>query len=834
MNYIDIDLFGGIVSNADPKDIREDISQKNINFDISKVGILKANDEYAIKFSSDEVVYDSLFYWVDFSNGDFQKIIWLRDNNGLYLSGSNYAFDYFQFRDVTDSSNNQLKLGEVVASTSIHKSHHHFNSDGNIVRIAAHSGTNPVQVQHVNLRDFWGYSQGTGGRWNSLKTATGSSSYVLTSSNSGYFMDIAYPRNNYIKGVFKRSEFASDIDEDFEVKIDSTSAKERGLERTDQSTTFKVADGAMAGNIAYDSATVNTSFYTHEYALALVYDGVQVGPLGNSTFTRLKTVKSQARSRPRAMAAKVSFEYNIATNDGNSSTIRSATYNPRVTGFNLYRSNSADNFLRTREKSALRRVGTYRIDRSESDMNRVSLNANQIKPLTYDEFVTLDSSRYSSTISSITSAYFKYYHDSTGDSELEEFSLGITSHDDTYGIYEVDVDTGANFVPDYYGSWAITQNSAAIGSGAGTIYNSGVKAIGGEMWILVPGNKTDGDGFYKNCIIQKQADATVIDCIVESYLHRHVNASGTSYYYHACRLTGDSLWASYKLSAGPADSYIYRTNEPIYWNWRTDNRDDSTNKTTYAEIFIYDVDPVTFEGHPYPNDKINHGYEVSHEFMGRRFVGDVTLNLGDADEEQRKNFVLYSEVGMPDVLPSANFLQITSDLGGRIIGFSDMGGDLLIFTTSSIHSLNMRGSSPDTWVLSTISNKVGCLATDSIIKIKDRIFFASEDSCYYLSAQGQLVPISEPINDMYTDLSITARRKTKTIYNQKKGILYWQFGSSDLVGGTNLVFLLHLLKGDVTWTSRAYGRLLDNMIEDFDNEPVFYNNSEILSNPLAR
>ncbi len=151
MKYIDIDLFGGIVSNADPKDIREDIAQKNINFDISKVGMLKANDEFSIVNSANEVVYKSLFYWTDFSNGDTQRIIHIRDNNSVYLSNSAYFFDFFLYQDVQVSANSNFVLGTVPQSTSIYKAMHHFNSDGNIVRIAAHSGTVPMQIQHIKV-----------------------------------------------------------------------------------------------------------------------------------------------------------------------------------------------------------------------------------------------------------------------------------------------------------------------------------------------------------------------------------------------------------------------------------------------------------------------------------------------------------------------------------------------------------------------------------------------------------------------------------------------------------------------------------------------------------
>ena len=842
MNYIDIDLFSGIVSNADSEDIRADVGQDNVNFDVSKSGLLKSNSEYKIALSLNDQAYDSIFYWIDFSNGDTQKIIFIDSNNNVRIANNVYAFDYFQFRDVTNSANNQLKIGVVGDHTSIHRTMHHFNSDGNLVRVIGSSSSDPKLIQHINSRDFFGYNQGTDRRWNSLKTATGSNSYSLSSTNSGYFMDIAYPRNNYIKGVFKRSEYANVIDEDFEIKIDSMAKKEY-LEKTiavfGQNTTAStiVADSSLVGNIGHESATVSTSFYTHEYALALIYDGVQVGPLSNSAFARLKTIDSQKRTHPRGMSARIDFRYNLGTNEGNTGTFEHATYNPRVTGFSLYRSASSDNYIKTKSKSAMRRIGNYRIDRSESDMKRVSISGSNIFVLDHTKIVTLDNSRYSSNITTITDQFFRYYWDNTGDEDLEEYALPIDSYDDTYGCYSLDVTTGS-FVPDYFGSFAITSAGGILGTNSGTIHNSGIKAIGGEMWIIIPGTKDDADGRFKNCIISEQSNtsATKFDCIVESYFGRHLKSDGTLVYYHACRLSGDALWKEFKNTnnTNNADVYIYETNEPIYWRVNIDNADDANNKTTFARIYIYDTDPITFEGHPYPNDRINHGYEVSHIFMGRRFVGDVTLYLGDPDQEQRKNFVLYSEVGMPDVLPSANFLQITSDLGGRIIGFSDIGGDLIIFTTNSIQSLNMRNSSPDSWVLSTLSNKVGCIASDSIIKIKDRIFFAGEDSCYYLSAQGQLVPISEPINDMYRELSDNSKRKTKTMYQSKKGILYWHFGPSAAVGGSFLVYELHLTRGDVTWTSRYYNRLTDNMVEDFNNDPAFFNSSTIISNPLAR
>ena len=146
----------------------------------------------------------------------------------------------------------------------------------------------------------------------------------------------------------------------------------------------------------------------------------------------------------------------------------------------------------------------------------------------------------------------------------------------------------------------------------------------------------------------------------------------------------------------------------------------------------------------------------------------------------------------------------------------------------------MRGSDPSSWTLSTVSNKIGCIASDSIIKVKDRVFFAGNDSCYYLSSTGQLVPISEPINDMYRGLSDEARQKTQTIYDADKGILYWQFGSSSTVDGSIFIFELHLIKGDVAWTKRTFNRPISLIAEDFNNKPAYLSSISRIDNPLAR
>ena len=835
MNYIDIDLFGGIVSNADSEDIRPDIGQDIVNFTLDKAGTLKYNKKYITAASFDDLLVSGVIYWTDFTFND-QKFILIvdSDNNNLLLLNSNYQKVEYKFIDLAGNTDS-FPIYNINAPTSAYKSMQSFLSTGGEVRISARNTNEPVLVQYISNRKFWGYLSDAD-NWFVQKKKLANNSIVYEDFDDGFFADISYPRMDYGRNRFMLSENSSDLDLTFEPQITATSSKDDDSFISESAISANTTDGSLVGNHFYESATSQTSFYVHEYAIAFVYDGNQIGPLSNSTYTRIATLDPHIRQRPRGMSSKIDFKMDLATMDGSTSTVRDWLQNPRITGIALYRAISAANYTRVKAKSALRRVGTYRIDRSQSDMKRVSISSSSIQRLGYNKMLTLDSARFSSAISDITSnTFFKFFWDSSGDSDTEEFTKSIGAYDDTYGIYTIGVSDKDDFIPDYLGQWAIVQSNTVLYSVFNTVHNSGIKAVGGEYWIVVPGNVSDGDGFYKNCIIseQTQTSTTKFDCIVESYLGRHVDGSGNESYYHALRLSGGSLWKEFKDN-GVGNVYIYRTNEPIWWFHSTHNRHDSTNKTKEASISIFDTDPISFEGHPYPEDKINHGYEVQHNFMGRRFVGNVVINLGDDDQETHENMVLFSEPGMLDVVPSTNFIQMQNEFGGEVTGFSDIGADLYIFTTNTINLLNMRGPDPSTWILNTISNKVGCIASASIIKVKDRIYFAGEDSCYSITHTGQLIPISEPINDFYRELTAAAKQKTKTIYDADKGIVFWNFGKSEEVGGSLYVYELHLNKGDVTWARRGFHKPITIMAEDFDSKPAFISATQRISNPLSR
>tara|TARA_Y100000592_G_scaffold55369_1_gene87118 strand:+ start:24551 stop:27103 length:2553 start_codon:yes stop_codon:yes gene_type:complete len=850
MKYIDIDLFGGIVSNADSEDIRPDLGQNLVNFKLDKAGSLRYNDNYQVLKQFDNELFTGIFYWTDFSQDDSRHIIVIKDtSNELLLLNTSYNKQFSNKQILSGNNTQNSRFFTINAANRAFKVMQSFLSSGRYIRILANREDEPVNLQFIDNRKFFGYWNINNVNWFTYQgDQSGNIIYLNTASK--HFADIAYPRMDYFRG---RNSYSNSVisNTGFEPIIDAIQSTKRV--ETNGSSSLRVDIGGsdtlvsasfMYGNHIHLSASTNTNRYAHEYNFALIYDGNQIGPLSESSaFTSLETIKENLlpRHKNRGLGCKLRINVNIAVKEG--SVVRETIWNPRITGIAIYRSVAPSNFQRMREKTTLRRIGTYRLDRSPTDMKRVTFTTSQLQVLDHTKVLPLDilNGRHPSSLSDPTTAYFKYFwtNDSNGDPNMT--SLSIDAYDDTHGFYTLSI-SSANFVPDLLSEWFITQNSAAIGSGAGTIFASGVRCIGGHAWIIVPADQSEGDGYYQNCVITDTDSGdrsinTVYDCIVESYMYKHKDASGNETFFHALRLSGDKLWRQIKTSGLSSINgvHIHRTNEPIYWDMLDISQSAHTNNNIVrGRLHIWDLSPVQFEGHPYPEDTINHSAEVQHSFMGRRFIGNVKINLGTEKEEEHKNMILFSEISMFDVIPSKNFIQIQDLQGGEVVGFSDMGGDLVIFQTRGVYILNMRSQDPATWVLSNVSNNIGCIASNSILKVKDRIFFAGEKSIYYLSSVGQLVPVSEPINDTYNSLPEAVKKKTSSVYEADKGIISWHFGANDLVNGSRYVYQLHIDKGDVTWSSRNIKQPLTRMSEDFDNNVVFFSNTQFLSNPYTR
>jgi len=862
MNNVDIDLFGGIVSNADSEDIRPDVGQDLINFSLDKSGMLSTSDPYKVRHTINDDLFDSFFYWTDFTQGDAQFILSVdKDTQKLQIYSFNYLLQKSNREDISGTTtNHSYNFYNFINNASNYRTMSNFHSTGRYVRISASNTASPIIVQYIKDRKFFGYQTALN-EWFVCKKDNQAGTVIYDSDDSQFFVDKSYPRMDYAKGKLLNTN--SLINRDFKPIINALSTEKIG-ETTDTNygtdssgIGYVITESLLAGLLAYEQNTKNRGVVQHEYNFALVYDGNQIGPLlEESAFTSVATLKNSTATDwyNRGNGVKMQIRLPVATMTADHSTPEEYAWNPRITGIAVYRAASSANYARLKSKSNLRRIGTYRLDRDETAMERVSVTGSTCRMLDYETFVPADiehhwqggeGNRNNISGNGVLNKYWYWFSngtDSNGDRESRSYY--IQTFDDVFGIYGIGAAVQSVMAGDYFGDWSINEYSG--NPDIQMVYNSGNRAAGGPLWIIIPGTEDDGDGYYNNCIIQDQSNENLYDVVVESYAYKHKSAEsawgeddGTEYFYHLCRLSGYSFWdkayRNFKTSATTIPNfYIYRTNEPVHFRTKTIRYGSDNRDRKFALLDIFDVNPAMFEAHPYADDKINHGYEVQHTFQGRRFIGDVIVNLGDSDEEKHKNMFLYSEIGQYDIIPSANFVQIQDIEGGRITGFSDMGGDLIIFQEKGVYALNMNSSDPSSWILSSVSNSVGCVATDSIVKIKDQIFFAGEDSIYYITPTHQLVPISEPINDKYRNLPIATKRKTAGVFVADEQTLYFLFGATSDPGGSTLCYCLNLSKGDITWTSRYINHVLSMMSQDFNGDPVFISNTERIDNPAAR
>ena len=204
---------------------------------------------------------------------------------------------------------------------------------------------------------------------------------------------------------------------------------------------------------------------------------------------------------------------------------------------------------------------------------------------------------------------------------------------------------------------------------------------------------------------------------------------------------------------------------------------------------------------------VNHKYS---QFLdGRNYVANV--KFPNANNETHNNWVIYSELNQPDVLPVSNYIEIQDSQGGEILGLSRMLGDLVIFMERGIYRLHTPSTDPGSWSLIESEENIGCVAPDSIIEVEGVLYFAGKDHIYGLDANFQAVPITKNIQDVWQGTS--SQESTKITYDPKLKRLLCQFG-----GSNTSAYLFHLGTGE--WTKWEYGNTLvvkaDHIVIDED------------------
>lgn len=211
---------------------------------------------------------------------------------------------------------------------------------------------------------------------------------------------------------------------------------------------------------------------------------------------------------------------------------------------------------------------------------------------------------------------------------------------------------------------------------------------------------------------------------------------------------------------------------PNYY-WREGSGGDIVANTHVATFF--DAGLVNGVAHSTGLTSLNSKYKYSKFINGRNFVANVKIENDDAEVETHPNWVLFSEMSKPDVIPISNYIQISDAQGGEIVGLANLLGDLAVFMNQGIFRLSIPSTEPTAWSLRESEENIGCLSTESITEWEGGVFFAGHDHLYYMDSNFRATPVTASIKEDYQGLT---SNETRTSYDPKRNKLLCRFGTS--------------------------------------------------------
>ena len=359
-------------------------------------------------------------------------------------------------------------------------------------------------------------------------------------------------------------------------------------------------------------------------------------------------------------------------------------------------------------------------------------------------------------------------------------------------------------------------------------------SIGGTSTTIKTDSSTDSNFFTDNII----------------YLGSNI-ASGTSGWDASVSLTafrqGDSGQESQSFSMTPKGYYgrdvVYDARTSGFWDWSVGEKNGwiqpigsqnlavlnsvkrviqlnaesttlGTNQTignmsngyyyealsgNVQKIHIVDTNGINDRTHPLTTTKNKVNYTHGAFVNGRFFAGNVNLDPDD-EAEKHDDFIIFSQINQPDVLPVSNFIQIKDTQGGQIMGMRRLNDNLVVLMERGVYQLFAPAGNPVNYSLREADANVGCIATNSIVEAGQYIFFAGADNIYMMGAGQGAFPVSTAIKDIYTASSNLSQ--TIGVYDPLKNRILFRFGSD----GTKLYALdyLKISQGAESWNKLTF------------------------------
>lgn len=168
-----------------------------------------------------------------------------------------------------------------------------------------------------------------------------------------------------------------------------------------------------------------------------------------------------------------------------------------------------------------------------------------------------------------------------------------------------------------------------------------------------------------------------------------------------------------------------------------------------------------------------------------------------AGEEFRPYRFVQSIPNAPSAVDPSNF----DDLDDVIVGGSHIDGVPLIFTKSFIYRIEGAVSADGSGSIRkrVISDTVGCLSHNSIVRTNDGVFFAGNNGIYVTDGYRTKL-LTEELDDTYAELVSTQLKSDRitATYDAKNELIYWAF--SEKGDENDVCWVYNIKKGGFTRT----------------------------------
>ena len=819
MSIIKIPIFGSVVSNADPSDLQKPLSPASANFSISTPGILRLRDGATLNFTDGSRGINSIFLW---THPDL-------DNGAEFIGYCNQRGILFRLNaDLTSFSNLDSYDGLIP-----------MGSDNSTATVFGYE-TDWVKTLYNTIPKSVSF------------TALGSSVLI----NMGLNQDSLLISRIKDKKIFGR-QFTIPSGTYLNPAISSYPTT-FSLTASDDDTAGSMPDGAYRYNASPIFDGVNELPLDEDKSVALTMSG------GVSQQAKI-TLSLSKDDMPRNMTGVKIYRAPVAVG------VPLSYRNIKQVNFRAPKGANSQDIVSVTDADATVSTGLtsrYAIfcpSASHWAKSTLIYQINAQMNSAGTERTGYFSKASNGTYTDVTEANVRIilYAESpdqtgtskdVGNGEMRNFLYGAlamsgTMNEDT-GVEDLSLADWDSLQPSGWSNRLMysltTHDEAQLHSSSSQ--NGWNNLDGAYMWIECiydrdqsvanVGIKTDGvkSFFQSNCYMGTDKIFFKEDLFTESNTHLgksvkiDTNDNGSTNYTFEMASHGEN-WLSVKRSdADGSTAWLDDTGQLSPVNGSATIVNGKTTRVTITDTVGYTLtgSAVSMEyldtgdidkGMPPLSSKTLYKsrWKYSEYHGGRLFVANVLIAPRE-EHELHDDMILFSESGMPTLIPISNYIRIRDPQGGGIQGLKTMGDSLAVFMEHGIYRLRVPTSDPKSFQVVESNENVGCVAPESIIKIEDSTYFCGVGNIYKVDGMFNVKDIGDAILDSY--LNNTNLENSIVEYDSLNELVLFRFGNDK-----RTIWEYNIRTGD--WNRSAYQGKVSTMISGATGQTFFTDNTHI-------